>query len=194
MKRIKRRKRKGGIKRRDSGIIRRRKFRRSKRKIILEALKAGLSLTRAIGLADVNMSTYREWMEKGKNKKRPTYKHFRNQVKRIEANIEREALNVIKNAYKGGDEIYETKYVIRPKGTEITKVTKTVAPSWQAAAWRLERKFFEEYGRNKDLTDLGSRSPEELARDVKAAADLLFGTVPVGKRVKPDDIPQDMPD
>lgn len=184
---------KNRITRRDSGISRSRKFKRSKRRIILEALRAGLSQKRALGLADIDVSTYRHWLEKGKDKNRPTYAHFRKQVKAIEAGIEREALEVIKNAYKGGGKITETKYVIRPKGTEITKTTRTLAPNWQAAAWRLERKFFEEYGRNRDLTEMGERSPEEYARDVKAAADVLFGTVPAGP-VEQTDIPEDMPE
>lgn len=181
------------IRRRDNGIYQKRKFRRSKRRIILEALKAGLSQKRALGLADVDVSTYREWLEKGKDKTRPTYVNFRKRVKKIEAAIEREALKVIQQAYKGGAEVYETKFVIRPKGTEITKTTRTLGPNWQAAAWRLERKFFEEYGRNRDLADMGDRSPEEYARDVKAAADLLFGTVP-GSKASQLDIPEDMPD
>jgi hypothetical protein len=181
------------IRRRDNGIYVQKKFKRSRRRIILEALKAGLSQKRALGLADVDVSTYREWLEKGKDKTRPTYVNFRKRVKKIEAGIEREALNVIRKAYKGGAKIHETKYVIRAKGTEITKTTRTLGPSWQAAAWRLERKFFEEYGRNRDLAEMGERSPEEYARDVKAAADLLFGTVPSGP-VSQTDIPKDMPD
>jgi len=188
---------KSTIRRRDNGIYYRRKFKRSKRRIILEALKAGLSQKRALGLADVEVSTYREWLEKGKDKTRPTYVNFRKRVKKIEAAIEREALNVIKRAYKGGAKVYETKFVMKPKGTEITKTTRTLGPNWQAAAWRLERKFFEEYGRNRDLADMGDRSPEEYARDVKAAADLLFGTVPGAAGVKKSnqmDIPEDMPD
>jgi hypothetical protein len=183
------------IKRRDNGVYRRRKFKRSKRNILLAALRKGISIKRSCGLAGIGETTYRNWLEIGKDPNRPTYRYFRKQVKQIEAQIEKEALDVIKRAFTGGAEVNETKYIIGAKGTQIIKTKKEVAPSWQAAAWRLERKFFREYGRNKELSDIGDRTPEEMAQDIKAAADMLFNTVPSKRRKKLEhDIPKDMPD
>lgn len=160
---------------------------------MLEALQSGVTQKRACDLAGIGTTTFDTWMEKGKDKKKPAYYNFRKRVKKIKAQMEREALGAIKNAYKGGATIQETKMTVKPKGTEITKITKEVGPLWQAAAWLLERRFVEDYGRYK--AEDNGRSAEELARDVKAAADRLFQTVPNGdKKSLQEDIPKDMPD
>lgn len=195
MRKIKRRVKKSKprkIKRRKSGIRKRNsKFNNRRTKILLSALEMGITRKRACALAGIGNTTFDRWMEQGKDKSRPVFVNFRKRVKKLHAKQEKEALKAIKQAYKGGTTIRETKMVIKPKGTEIVKVTKEVGPQWQAAAWFLERRFAEDYGRNK-IED-SERSAEEMARDVKAAADLLFNSVP-SKQVSQTDIPEDMPD
>lgn len=181
------------IRRRPDSFNRGHKFTRSKRRILVEALRHGVSIKRACGLAGISETTYRSWLEIGKDKTRPSYHHFRKQIKRIDYEIEKEALRVIRSAYRGGKKITETKIVQGAKGTEITRVEKEIAPSWQAAAWRLERKYIEDYGRNRK-EDIQDRSPEEMAHDIKQAADVLFNSVPNGNGTQNTDIPKDMPD
>jgi len=179
------------IRRRPDTLTNRRKFTRSRRRVLIEALSAGISITRACGLAGISPDTYRKWLELGKDKSRPTYNYFRRKVKQIEHKKELEALETIRKAYQGGKRITERKITIGPKGIETTVTTKELMPQWTAAAWRLERLYPEEYGRNKQGTD-NEKTVEETARDIKAAADILFNTVPnVHNGMKP---PEDMPD
>ena len=71
-------------------------------------------------------------------------------LKEAEAEGERRCLQVIRDAAVGQDEITEhsTTYVKGEVVQEIQK-TKQQAPKWQAAAWLLERRFPDQYGRRK---------------------------------------------
>ena len=169
------------IKRR-SGIERKgRAFTRRKRFIIYEALRAGLPIYRATSLANIGGDTYRKWMQKGKDKNRRIHYDFRKRVQSIQAGIEREKLDIIRRAAEGGEKVVETKITIGPKGKEITKTRKTLSPNWQAAAWFLERRYKEDYGREIFDKRGKDKDAEELAREVKEAADALFKSIPLGK-------------
>jgi hypothetical protein len=196
MRKIKRREKKSKprkIKRRKTGIRRRNsKFSNRRTKILLKSLELGITQKRSCALAGIGTTTFDRWMEQGKDKSRPVFVAFRKRVKKLHAKQEQEALEAIKLAFKGGNKVNETKVTIKPKGTEIVKVTKEMGPQWQSAAWFLERRFSEDYGRNK--TEDTDRTAEEMARDVKAAADMLFTSVPSNKKGSQTDIPEDMPD
>jgi len=155
-------------------------FTRRKRFIIYEALRAGLPLTRAAGLAGVTVSCIKKWKDKGKDKKRRIHYDFRNRVKAIQASLERESLQIIRETAKGGNRISETKITIGPKGKEVTKIKKTLHPNWQAAAWFLERRYKDDYGR-EIFDKRKEKDTDELAFEIKKAADALFASVPMGK-------------
>jgi len=155
-------------------------FTRRKRFIIYEALRAGLPISRGAGLAGVTISAFNKWMEKGKDKKRRVHYDFRKRVKAIQANLERESLEIIRETAKGGNRVSETKITIGPKGREITKIKKILPQNWQAAAWFLERRYKEDYGR-EIFDKRKEKDTEELAFEIKKAADALFQSVPLGK-------------
>jgi hypothetical protein len=167
-----------------------------RRKIILTALKMGLSQKRAFELAGITPHMYYQWLKKGREYRNQTYHHFYIRVKSILAKEERQALDVIKQAMKGGEKIVERKVTISKKGTEVQKTTKKRGSNWQAAAWRLERMDPESYGRkffdsNNLDADNKLKSPDQIAREVKEAAERLFASVP--ETTQYDEMPDDMP-
>lgn len=173
------------IKKRDSKRIsmhpfsRYTKFHRGTRKIVYEGLKAGLPLPRVCELADIGIPTFHRWMKKGKkDHNRPIYRAFRKRVNRIRVAVERDSLDIIRGVARGGSDIVETKitlYDSKPK--EITRIKKKSQPTWQAAAWYLERRHKGEYGRFIDEQGK-EKSTEEAALEVKKAFDALFDSVP----------------
>ena len=155
------------------------KFTPGTRKIVYEGLKAGLPLPRVCELADIKIPTFHKWMKKGKKyKNKPIYRAFRKRINRIRVAVERDSLNIIRGVAKGGSDITETKITLHDsKPKEITRIKKKSQPTWQAAAWYLERRHKEEYGRFIDEQEKG-RSVEESALEVKKAVDALFDSVP----------------
>lgn len=155
------------------------RFNRRTRYIICEAIKARLPIVRACELAGVARDTYHAWMKKGEDPiKYPKHAIFRANIKEIQADSEREALRIIRKVAKGNYKVTETSIETSPKGHTIKRTTKTKAPVWQAAAWYLERRLREHYGREASEQD--NRSPEEMAQEIKNAADALFESVPNG--------------
>ena len=109
------------LKRPDSNIKRKRKFTRRNRRLIYEALRAGLAIGKAIELAGLDRSTYYRWMEKGKDKRNPVHVRFRNHVNRIHAKLELEKINTIRKVAKGGYEIKKTSIKFYKRCNTITK-------------------------------------------------------------------------
>lgn len=175
-RKIKRRKRTPGRKERGS----QNKFTKRRRFIIYEALRTKLPMKRASSLAGLSVSRLLEWINMGKDKKRyPVHAEFRRRIRKIQAQHEQDALDIIDMAARGGKKIIETKVVIGPKGKEVVRIKKYTPATWQAAAWYLERRHRNEYGRDhygKD--DPNKKSAEELAQEVKKIADRLFESVP----------------
>jgi hypothetical protein len=146
---------------------------------------------RVVELAGISYEIYRKWLEIGKNKKtHPVHYHFRKRIKEIIANNEQEALDIIRAAAKGGSRIVETSVLVGPKGTETRRTWKEQLPQWTAAAWYLERRHREDYGRDAIPEDQ-RKSAEEQAQEIRAAYDSLMQSVPVEDPL--DELPEDMP-
>lgn len=146
---------------------------------------------RCCELSGISFSTYRTWMKKGEEIRNPVHRRFRYKVKQIIAQNEQEALDIIRKAAAGGAKVVETKVVVGPKGTETTRAWKTAMPTWQAAAWYLERRHRDEYSRDS-IPESAKKSIEEQASEVKEAFDALNSTI---QTEAPDVcLPEDMPD
>ena len=154
------------------------KFTRLVRAVIYKGLEARLPISRCVELAGISFVTYREWMKRGTDPDEPIYRAFRQKVKQLQADKEREALYIINKVAKGGYKVTETKVSLGPKGQEIQRKTSTKAPTWQAAAWFLERRYKEEYGRDP-IDPLSKKTPAEYAAEIKQAHDDLWGSVPL---------------
>ena len=172
------------LKRPDANIKRRRKFTRQNRKLIYEAIHTGLPISKAIGLTGLDRSTYYRWMKKGKDYQYPVHMRFRNAVMRIQAKLEIEKLNIIRDVAQGKYKIKKTRVKSSQNGNiEIVRIVKTKAPDWKAAAWFLERRFPDEYGRKKQLNNAAipeEKNPEKNVAQIKQALDVMFSSVPIG--------------
>ena len=129
-------------------------------------------------------------MKKGNDIRNPVHRRFRFKVKQIGAQNEREALDIIRKAAGGGAKVVETKVVVGPRGAETTRIVKAALPIWQAAAWFLERRHRDDYGRDA-LPESMKKSAEEQAKEVKDALDALYKSVPLSDEdiEMPDDMP-----
>jgi len=153
-------------------------FTRLARKIIYEALGARMPINRATELAGISPDVYRDWMDKGLSdpNKFPVHACFVRKIKRIQAQHEKDALDVIRAAHEGKFVIKETRVSTGTKGTTMTRTTKTVHPNWGAAAWFLERRY-KDYQINQAL-EQNLLTPQQKALEIKMALDALTETVP----------------
>ena len=154
------------------------RFNRHTRGAIYKALEARLPITKAVREAGVNISTYYKWMERGEGGD-PIYEGFRRRVNTIITGAEAEALKVVREAAAGGQYARELKIIIGGKrGREVTRVRKEVRPQWQAAAWFLERRHREDYGR-VGVDGAGERDAMVVAQEIRGAVDNLYASVPL---------------
>lgn len=147
------------------------------RNIIYKALEARMSITKAIGLANVSRSTFERWMKKGEDPSNENYYKFRNKVEEIRATNEAEALAILEKVQYGNYTITETKVVIsEEKGKTVTTIKKKAAPNWSAAAWYLERccSGYE----LKPYSDKNEKSSEEIALEIMEAIQSIENSVP----------------
>ncbi|MFX4303012.1 IS630 transposase-related protein [Alicyclobacillus tolerans] len=114
---------------------------------IVEAIRAGNYIETAAAYAGVNKSTIYDWLKRGARGDGAEFVSFSNAVEKALAEAEMRDVLIIGNAAK---------------------------ENWQAAAWRLERKFPERWGRKDRMNiqadvnakvvfvdDLGDESEED---------------------------------
>ncbi len=87
---------------------------------IVQALTAGNYLQTAATYAGIGITTLHRWMQQGEQARRGMFREFREAVEKAQADAE-----------------------VR----DIALIATAAATHWQAAAWRLERKFPERWGR-----------------------------------------------
>jgi len=151
------------------------KFTRRRKKILYGAIALGLSRQTACALAGISVEAFNQYMDYGKDKTLKKYKHFRKKIIALEAQREYDALEVITKCSKGGYKIKKSKIKQGIKGMEIERTVSTLAPQWHAAAWFLERKKKDEWGRDAIQQN---KTPEEYAQEINQAAMALWNSVP----------------
>lgn len=165
------------IKRRDIG--RKFTFTPRNRRLLYAAIRAGLPYNRSCEMVGVPLKSFQYWMERGKTEgPSSAYYQFRAYIRRIEARKEAELLAVIDKVAKGDYKIRETEITFADKGRVFKRKTKIMRPEWKAAAWRLERKYKEDYAPMMP-NDSKERSPEEIAEQIHAATQQLRESVPL---------------
>lgn len=149
------------------------------RRMLYASIEAGLPYNRACEICGVNYPNFQYWMRRGRTDPEISpYTQFRRYIKRIEARKESELLQVIDRAAEGGAAVREREITFSPdKGRTIRIRKKVLLPNWKAAAWRLERKFPDEYYlQDKDES---SRTPDQIAEDIREAYDTLENSIPM---------------
>lgn len=105
---------------------------------IVEALRAGNYIETAAAYAGINKTTLYDWLKRGARDKSGPYHTFSNAVEKAMADAEMRDVLLIANAAK---------------------------ENWQAAAWRLERKYPDKWGRKDRISAQVEHSGEITTRD-----------------------------
>lgn len=95
-------------------------------KKIIDAIRAGNYMETAAAYAGISKDTFFRWLRKGARAKSGIYKEFHDAVEKALAEAEVRDVMIIANA---------------------------ATSDWKAAAWRLERKFPDRWGRKESVND-----------------------------------------
>lgn len=115
---------------------------------IVDLMKAGNFGETAAACAGISRETLRSWLRRGARAKSGKFRRFRDDFVRAAAASESDLLTLIRNAAKGPD------------------------AKWQAAAWIMERKHPERFGRRQKLEVVprtGAKDPFEGRTDDELA-------------------------
>jgi len=147
------------------------KLNKKKQQAFCEAIKLGLSRTRAARLIGVTMQTIENWCSWGKRDGKGKYFTFLKSVIQSEEFFVEDNLRTIRNAAKGNDQIKETRTTLDSKGKikEQIVIVKEQKPLWTASAWLLERRCPQEFSQHQIIDD---KSAEKVAEDLE---DILNG-------------------
>lgn len=109
---------------------------------VVEAIRAGNYVETAAAFAGIDKTTLYDWLRQGATAGSGPYHEFSHAVKAAQAAAE-----------------------VR----DVMLIGKAAATQWQAAAWRLERKFPDRWGRKVQVGDLAKLSDAELWARLKEA-------------------------
>lgn len=166
---------------------------------ILSAIRAGTYIETAAAFAGISKDTLYRWMKRGRREKRRLEKNSRARVSAAEApyvifvegvtkafaDAEVRDVGIIAQAARGGQKYVEEKVITDAQGRVVSKqtTTKAIPPQWQAAAWRLERKYPKKWGRRvairKDEGN-GEETAEEFAKKMRDEFGSLAGILGCG--------------
>lgn len=130
---------------------------------ICASLRAGAYVETAAAYAGVHKATFYAWLKKGATAKEGLEKDLSDAVEQAQAEAEvRDLLNIDAAALGLPAEYDSNRNVLREEQR----------PSWQASAWRLERKFPKKWGRQErmELTGLDGEAIkfEETRKDLRS--------------------------
>ena len=95
---------------------------------LYSAIAGGNTHETACALAGIAPSTFYEWLSKGEKAKSGKFLEFAEQIRKGEALAEAKRIDIIRKAGEGKGQFQEK-------------------PDWKAAAWYLERRYPEKWGR-----------------------------------------------
>lgn len=111
---------------------------------IVQAIQAGNYMETAAAYAGINKSTLYLWLKRGAREKERLEKNSRARMRKSEAPFV-EFSNAIQKA------------LAEAEMRDVMLIGKAAAEQWQAAAWRLERKFPQRWGRRVAIEDAKER-------------------------------------
>lgn len=127
--------------------------------MILTSVRAGALLETAAGYAGVPSSTFFAWVKKGRRERREPYATFVDKLDQAIAENEMSNLAFISAARK---------------------------ESWQSAAWLLERRYPERYGRRTRVDGNVTVTAQPFIDTAKLSADELDTLVSLLEKARPD--------
>lgn len=151
--------------------------------------RLGCSINAAAQKAGISDETARVWLRKAQAGNQ-RYMEFLEADQKAIADFEALNAALIQKAAQGGS-VVKRRTITRRDGT--TEVEETFTHSeWTAAAWLLERRLAEQWGRKETLLILQKAAEEAAAMDKDDALRMLGyegppGALPVGGSVVPDE-------
>lgn len=129
---------------------------------IVQAIKAGNYIETAAAYAGISKSTLYDWLKRGEREKQRVAKNPRYRIRKSE------------KIYVDFSDAVE-KALAEAEMRDVLLIGKAAEEQWQAAAWRLERKFPERWGRRviEHSGDININNPlkglttEELKKLIK---------------------------
>lgn len=124
--------------------------------VVIEAIEAGvrkgLGAEQAGEVLGIDAQTVYEWLARGEGRHSqrpaaPIYAEFAERIRRAEAQNEAAKLDILTRAGEGGIVLTERTITFKD-GREVHEKVYS-KPEWQAAAWYLERKYPDRYGRRE---------------------------------------------
>lgn len=103
---------------------------------IIVAIKAGNYIETAAAYAGINKSTLYDWLKRGEREKQRVEKNPRYKIRKKE------------RPFVGFSNAVE-KALAEAEIRDVALIAKAAEEQWHAAAWRLERKFPDRWGRRK---------------------------------------------
>ena len=101
---------------------------------IVTAIKMGNYIETAAAVAGINKTTLYDWLKRGEREKQRVENDSRKKIRKSEA-IYVEFSNAVEKA------------LAEAEARDVMLISKAANTQWQAAAWRLERKFPDRWGR-----------------------------------------------
>lgn len=150
---------------------------------IVKQLANGSYLETACASVGISRVSMLNWLRRGARSKKGIYREFLSAVRAAQADAESRDVDVIDRAAKGYD-VVRTKEVIGPDGETISATTERSREfSWQAAAWRLERKYPKRWGRRQQLEHTGKNgSPMTVNHQHLLAGRIVVDQLPLDVR------------
>lgn len=149
---------------------------------IVTAIRTGAYIETAAAYAGIHKATFYRWLKKGAEAKRGLHKELSDAIEKALADVELADLQCVMKHAQG----FETKKKVSyKKGDRVIEEREetTVRREWQAAAWRLERRFPERWGR-RQRTELTGPDGEPLAPMVNQTQ--VFMRLPENGRRDPE--------
>lgn len=105
---------------------------------IIKAIQAGNYIETAAAYAGINKSTLYDWLKRGEREKQRVAKNSKYKIRKQEAQFV-EFSNAVEKALADAEM------------RDVLIIGKAAEEQWQAAAWRLERKFPDKWGRRDKI-------------------------------------------
>jgi hypothetical protein len=126
---------------------------------IIAAVSQGNTLSASALMSNISDQTLRNWLKSGEQEEHGEYAEFALAIKQAQAKAEMASVEGIRAAAQGGAVVEQTTTVTEHTTKNGTKVTTTrtverfAQPQWQAAAFMLERRNPQQWGRHDRVTN-----------------------------------------
>ena len=121
---------------------------------VLGLIARGSTDKAACEAAGIDASTFYRWARKGEIARSGQYCQFFHDLKKARAYAYQKHLSLIGRAASEKQELKTRKVTTHADGTQtIVEETREQAPAWQASAWLLERRYPQEFSKNRHLSD-----------------------------------------